>query len=395
MAKSEEWKSGLRMAGLATLSAGALLTGILVREQRSPSARIPTFQNLVASKDIQSIPEDDYFTEVANILRDDYVDPIPDEMKLATGAIRGMIASLNDTNSIYYDQEEMTVVLRGLQGQFEGIGAEFGFEYQKTNGSAGAEGIPNVVVRSIIPGSSAEKSGLVVGAKIETIDGHWVMNSEFIQRAREIQAKVLAKKLPATAMDELRKEIRTKSDSAITPIRAWKRLATGRQGKTKVEFVVAEKRTTVEFSKGVWERKVNSEFEEISFIPGAEKVYSPSNGNIRFDLRGQGLGDYPTMITLVKKLGISGSLGSLKREGKRTPVPILIKGTNSNAARITIVVNNGTSGVPEIFSQILAKSGAKIEGKTAGNPVATQITILPDNSGYTLNLGRFEGGSAK
>jgi carboxyl-terminal processing protease len=395
MGKSEEWKSGLRMAGLASLSAGALLTGILVREQRSLSSRIPTFQTLVASKDIQSIPEDDYFTELANILRDDYVDPISDEMKLATGAIKGMIASLNDTNSVFYDREEMTVVLRGIQGQYEGIGAEFGFEFGPSKGTRASEGIPNVVVRSVIPGSSAEKAGLRVGAKIETIDDHWVMNSEFIQKARDIQEKVLAKKLPATAMDNLRKEIRTKSDGAITPIRAWKRLAMGQAGTTKIEFVFAGQSKTAQIPKGIWKRRIEPKHEEISLVPGAEKSFSPSPGNIQFDLRGQGLGDYPTMLSLIKKLGIVGSLGVLKREGKRSPVPIVIKGASSPASRITVYVNGGTSGVPEIFAQILAKAGAKIEGKSAGNPVATQITILPDNSGYTLNLGKFEGGSTK
>lgn len=81
-----------------------------------------------------------------------YVKPI-DPNKLADGAVKGMVDSLNDPFASYFITGDYTTkVEKGLGGRFEGIGATV---------NATASG--SFAISSLVPGSPAEKAGLVPG----------------------------------------------------------------------------------------------------------------------------------------------------------------------------------------------------------------------------------------
>ncbi len=95
-----------------------------------------------------------------------------DRQALISGAIKGMIDALGDPYSSYLTPEEYRQSLLGISGQFEGIGAEIA-----TQGANGTQGCVTLgpdcrlLIISAIPGSPAEKAGLLAGDLITATDG--------------------------------------------------------------------------------------------------------------------------------------------------------------------------------------------------------------------------------
>ena len=75
------------------------------------------------------------------------------------GAVRGMLASLNDRYSVFLQPAEHRSDSDRLHGEFEGIGVEL----------VCREGL--VVVSSVYPGSPAKQAGILPGDRLMSVDG--------------------------------------------------------------------------------------------------------------------------------------------------------------------------------------------------------------------------------
>ena len=111
-----------------------------------------------AGGDMNTIPFEGLqtFSEVYGRIRQDYVEPVPDN-KLLEDAIRGMLSGL-DPHSAYLDQEQYNELKVGTTGQFGGLGIEVGME----NGF--------VKVISPIDDTPAQKAGIKAGDLIIRLD---------------------------------------------------------------------------------------------------------------------------------------------------------------------------------------------------------------------------------
>jgi carboxyl-terminal processing protease len=96
-----------------------------------------------------------------------------DKKALIEGAIKGMIAGLNDPYSSYLTPEEFQATLQGISGQFEGIGAEIGTQNAAgdTTDCSTLGTDCRLVVISPIEGSPAQKAGLRAGDVVVSVDG--------------------------------------------------------------------------------------------------------------------------------------------------------------------------------------------------------------------------------
>ncbi len=95
-----------------------------------------------------------------------------DRNVLVEGAIKGMIDALGDPYSSYLTSEEYRNSLQGINGQFEGIGAEIAS--QATNGTQGCSTLGpdcRLVVIAPIDGSPAKEAGLLPGDLVLATDG--------------------------------------------------------------------------------------------------------------------------------------------------------------------------------------------------------------------------------
>jgi len=102
----------------------------------------------------------DIVTEAWNIIFQDYVDKDRlDASLLSQGAIKGMMEALDDPYSSYLDAKTYQLALSGMEGKFEGIGAEIAIRDGQ------------LMIIAPIADSPAAKAGIRAGDKILEIDG--------------------------------------------------------------------------------------------------------------------------------------------------------------------------------------------------------------------------------
>lgn len=100
----------------------------------------------------------DLFSKVWDTVNQDYVHKPVDQRTALYGALKGMVASLGDPYSTFFDPAETKDFNSELSGSFEGIGTEVGIKNEQ------------LTVIAPLPASPADKAGLKAGDKILAID---------------------------------------------------------------------------------------------------------------------------------------------------------------------------------------------------------------------------------
>jgi len=198
-----EMKNHLLAAGTVLTVLVCLFLGSVKREQIETGSPVTGLQAFDAPKVASTSPgeelsETKYFTEMVQLLKKAYVEPVKENDKLATGAVRGMIGSLADPNATFLAPDQFKSYQAQLKGEFEGIGAEFRYIFdgdQLKKAQSGSRSvdvlllIPDLVVSAVLPGSEAEKAGLSVGDRINGVNGKWLVSASEIKKLRELQTQ--------------------------------------------------------------------------------------------------------------------------------------------------------------------------------------------------------------
>ena len=112
------------------------------------------------------------FWETYHAIREHYAGPDVERSTVIQGAIRGMIDALEDPYSSYLTSEEYLESLQGINGQFEGIGADIATEAPDgTQGCATLGPLCRLVIIAPLAGSPAEAAGLLAGDRVLAVDG--------------------------------------------------------------------------------------------------------------------------------------------------------------------------------------------------------------------------------
>ena len=98
------------------------------------------------------------FWEAWNIIQKDFYGKIPTNKELTYGAIHAVLKTLNDQHTVFIEPQGTAQENEQLRGDFQGIGANVNL----INGQ--------VVIVSPIPGSPAEKAGVLAGDIIVKVD---------------------------------------------------------------------------------------------------------------------------------------------------------------------------------------------------------------------------------
>lgn len=104
--------------------------------------------------------EFDVFWEALRIVRRQFYGEVPEGQAVTHGAIRGVLRTLGDPNTLLIDSQTAEIERSQLEGEFEGIGAVV---------SMNEDG--QLVVVSPMDGQPAEEAGLMAGDIVLEVDG--------------------------------------------------------------------------------------------------------------------------------------------------------------------------------------------------------------------------------
>lgn len=407
--------------GVVVLSIGAIIAGLIVRDHQdlggSADPEQASVGGLIASREGAEVPADRFFAQMVEKLKREYVDPIDDDQKLASGSVRGMVASLNDPNSVFMDAKEYAAFKESLAGHYQGIGAELSLEdahgpaatgqasdTDKDEVLASGINIPKLTVVGLTPNGPAARAGVKIGDSVEYVDNRWLIQEEPIKELRQLTLKVNKK---AASMDELikkRKELRKKLEKFVLPLRARDELMIGesgtvnvvwRRGATRIPSVLKREKSEM---PGVVAEPTGTL--HVSFgLGSADKLKAAIQGKkaLVLDLRNTPVGDFDEMKACLAAVAPKGNYGVLESERQGKTRNLALTDGNATPPQMTIKVDRSTRGVAEIFALALQSKGlAKLEGgPTAGHRYILETVKLPDGSAYTLVTGKYRSPSEK
>jgi carboxyl-terminal processing protease len=315
-------------------------------------------------------PQDAYnqinvYGEVLQHIQSDYVE-VPNIPKVTNGALRGLLESL-DADSSYLTPADYKAYKEDRGGK-----AQVGIIVSKRYGYA--------TVVSVVPGSPADKAGLVDGDIIEAIG---------MEDTRNLSLAMIQLLLQGAPGSQLQMAV-------IGPHSAKP------QKMTLNRVLVVEpgvKESLYEGTSILYLKPIIIDREHVQQIETWVKdMNKDGNKKILLDLRDASAGDMTEAIRLTNLFVNTGTIATL--EGQKFPKQIFtadpMKAINTTAP-LVVLVNHGTSGPAELVAGALQDSGrAQLVGeKTFGEGSMQKTFDLPDGGAIILSIAKYASPSGK
>lgn len=348
------------------------------------------------------------FQQIYYLLKDNYVDGIPDDTKLAHGAASAMLASLQDSNSRFLEPAEFAEQKNESHGHFAGLGAVL--VVRKITHPADAKNQVQsydenrLTIVAALPGSPAEKAGLKSGDVITQIDGRWLATYDPVI-ADEVQLRAVQDD-PVT-FNKLAAKLQTQVDKSYTLTDAQTHLVDAtvksmvltisRPGVAQPFDVTLDTSAPTQVD-AVTSRALPDNIGYIKinvFTPDADSDFGTALTSLGtglkglvVDLRNSPGGDVEAAARIAGKISNAKTLGILRLKGKREDPIAVLAGTSVDYP-VVVLVDGGTANAAELLASTLRQSGAKLVGsRTFGDDTAVRSIALKDGSGFTLSIGR-------
>ena len=337
----------------------ALIFGILLGEMLFSNGKTTTSLTEKTNTNI---------TEIKNVydtLLEEYINQVDGE-KLKEAAINGMVSTLGDRHSIYYDEEESEYFKDELNGYFYGMGAAV---YQKKEGL--------VTIEEVYENSPAEKAGLKKGDQYLKINGEDVTKLT----SEEISKKIKGKegKTIALTVKRKNKEVEVKvTTSKIERPSVTKEIITKKNQKIGYLLVsIFASNTDEQFEKKLQELE-------------KEKI-----NKLIIDLRSNQGGQLETVINIAsqflnKKDPIIQIVNNSKTEKKYA-----IKNGNKNYKIVVLINGSSASGSEVLAAALNEQLNAELIGTTTYGKGTVQKTKNLPSGGiikYTIETWKTSKG---
>jgi carboxyl-terminal processing protease len=355
------------------------------------------------------------FEMVYALLREHYVDQLPDDTKLARGAVRSMLASLEDPNAYVVEPEQRALLEQESKGTFAGIGAALQVRGRKQEGYTEYK----LHVIAPLPGSPAAKAGLRPGDVIVRIDGRWVLGYNPLVTYNKVLQRWQNRDATDAEVEKARIATRDKIQAGI-PFHEAEMILRGDKSGVKVPAVkdivgkatwklTVERRgmpVTVDVAPGTTRSPVVSAHSLPGGVAYARVPYFGDDtaaqlrkalvglpaGGLVLDLRGNPGGSLDAGRAVAGVLFGKGTFATeLGPRGKKS-----LLGTTGNAwckGPVTVLVDNGTASVAEALAANVVERGIGTTAgqKTFGDGLVQALYTMDDGSGFTLTVGTLAG----
>lgn len=303
----------------------------------------------------------DLFWQVWDTLKRQYVDKdqITDK-ELFYGALRGLVASLDDPYTIFMDPKGAQEFSDDLAGTFEGIGAEIGMK----NGV--------ITIIAPLPEMPAETAGLKAGDKIYAIDGKITAGlnvDEAVKRIRGPKGTKVTLTIVRNGMDKPKDYTITRDTIVVKSVKA-------EMGKDDI-FII----------------KVSNFNDDTSdlFKKAAREAIEKNPRGIILDLRNNPGGYLDTAVDMASEW-IDGGVVVSERFSNDKKNDYLAKGhARLKDIPTVVLVNQGSASASEIVAGALQDTGeAVLVGmKTFGKGSVQTLEGLKDGSSIKITVAKW------
>ncbi|HEX9199511.1 MAG TPA: S41 family peptidase [Acidobacteriaceae bacterium] len=305
------------------------------------------------------------YTEVLRYIQTDYVTD-PNITEVTNGALRGLLESL-DADSSYLTPEDYKTYKADKGGK-----AQAGINVSKRYGYA--------TVVSVVPGSPADKAGLVDGDILEAIEGQDTRNISLAMIQRMLEGA------PGTTL----------TVGVVRPSKAQP----DKISMTRSQMVLPPvSETLYENSSILYLKPEILDHDHVQQVEAKLKgMQKAGNKKVLLDLRDVAAGDMEEATRLANLLLKGGTIATL--EGQKFPKQVFTADPAKAiqaAAPVVVLVNRGTAGPAELVAAaLLDNKRADVVGeKTFGEGAQQKTFELPDGAALILSVAKYESPSGK
>jgi len=321
-------------------------------------------KDLVAP-DKAEIPAD----EVQTLIENEFYRKVSDE-KLTNGSISGMVKTLNDKFSHYYDPEQNKEFAQAISGSYTGVGMAVGQEKR------------GLLVTLTYPGSPADEGGLEAGDIITEVNG---------------------KSIAGESADAAVAKIKGKEGTKVTLTYITPTSKNSKKFGPEREVVLTRKAIDIPVADGKLYnrdgRKVGV-VRLLSFTETAGELVSKEVQKLKkqgatswvLDLRGNGGGRLDQAVDVSSIFIKDGMIVATDGRSRRRQVYDAVERDFITPQPLAVLVDKGSASASEITAGAIKyrDRGLIIGTRTYGKGVFQEVTELENGGALSLTVGRYE-----
>jgi len=312
-------------------------------------------------KTLQGLPPEFLAVSQAwDMLQKNYVDKTKlDPVKMAQGAIRGMVAAVGDPYTEYYSPQSFESTMIDLTGLYQGIGAYIGKKDDQ------------IVIMAPMPGSPAEEAGLKSGDMILKIDGQSTAQMNTTEASQKIRGPAGSDVLLLVYRQGDKEPFELKLIRREIKIDSIKFEMRGQMAYIRIQQFILP--TTGDFKKALVE------------------AYQKGAKGIILDLRDNPGGLLSEAVDVTSQFLTRGiAVKIVDKDGLET-VQKVKPGGIAKDLPVIVLVNGGSASSSEIVAGALQDNGrAKLAGqKTFGKASVQNFVKLDDGSAIKVTISHY------
>ncbi len=319
----------------------------------------------VVAPDSATIPSD----QVQNLIENDYYRKVPDST-LTNGSISGMVKSLNDPFSHYFNPEQNKDFEQAISGSYTGVGMAVNQDKR------------GLLVTVTYPGSPAREAGIKHGDVITKVNGKSIAGQSSDVAVAKIKGPEGTKVTLTYATPNPKNRRKLGAEKTVTLTRK------------AIDIPVASGKLYNENGRKVGYVKLLSFTETAGRLVAAQVEKLKKRGATQWvlDLRGNGGGRLDQAVAVSSIFIPDGMIVATDGRSVARKVYDADKDDFRTAAPLVVLVDKGSASASEITAGAVKyrDRGLIVGTRTYGKGVFQEVTELENGGAVSLTIGRYE-----